>query len=130
MIKTESFLTLFLIFYCPIAIVTLTLLYFFGDTQYSVAATWGSALSIALVWITVLGLNVMIHSSIIKLQAIVMGGFFFRFFIILFSSFAVHYFTQLHLESFIAGLFVSYIFLQILEIIYIQGRFSNLSDKR
>ena len=129
MIKTESFLTLFLIIYCPIAVVTLTLLYFFGDTQYSIAAMWGSALSIALVWITILGQDVMFHSSIVRLQAIVMGGFFFRFFIILFSSFAVHFFTQLHLESFIAGLFVSYILLQILEVMYIQSRFSNLSDK-
>jgi len=129
MIKTESFPALFLSVYAPIAVVAITLLYFLGGAAYFEAAIWGAALSVILVWITILSISSMIYSSFVKFQALVMGGILFRFFIVLFSSIAVHFFTDLHLESFIAGLFISYILMQILEITYIQSRFRNMSNK-
>ncbi len=129
MIKTESFSALFLAVYAPVAVVAMTLLYNLGGVAYFEGAFWGSVLSVILVWITILSINRMMYSSFVKLQALVMGGFLFRFFIVLFSSIAVHFFTDLHLESFIAGLFISYILLQILEITYIQSRFRKMSKK-
>jgi len=127
MIKTESFWVLFLAVYCPLAIVAVTLLYYFGERVYLKAALWGAAVSIALIWITVAGTNRLINSSLIGLQILVFGGFFFRFFIVIFAGLYVNLFTQLHFVSFLFGLFASYVVLQIIEITYVYRRFGKKS---
>ena len=125
MIKTESFLVLFLVVYCPIAIVAAVLVYFFGGYEYFKAALWGNGLSIVLIWITVFSTNRLLESSVRAMLILVYGGLIFRFLAVIVAVIIVHFFTDLHLTGFFIGLLISYVLLQIIEIIYITKRFGK-----
>jgi len=116
---------LFLAVYCPIAIVAAALVYFFWGYEYFKAVLWGGGLSIVLIWITVFSTNRWLESSVRALLILVYGGLIFRFLAVIVAVIIVHFFTDLHLFSFFIGLLISYVLLQIIEIIYILKRFGK-----
>lgn len=125
MIKTESFLALFLVLYCPIATIAATLFFFYGSEQDLIPALWGSGVSIFLILFTVFFTDRLTDSSTAGLFLLVFGGLVFRFFVVLSSGLYVHFLTNMSMVSFFLGLLFSYILLQIIEVIYFQKRFGK-----
>jgi len=123
--KTRSFFLLFSIVYCPAAIVSLAMVYFFGFSSFIPDILWGSGVSIVLIWTTIIATERMIDKSIPWFLGLVIGGFAFRFFIVIGAGIYVYLTTELHIISFFIGLLGSYFLLQILELIYLQKLFSK-----
>lgn len=125
MIKTESFPALFLVLYCPIAIFVLSLLFLLGSTEFFKPALLGSVVSVLLIWSTVLVTDKLLQSSIAGLLALVFGGIIFRFAVVIGSGLMVKFLTNMNLASYFSGLLLSYVMMQIIEIIYFQKRFGK-----
>jgi len=127
--KTRSFPFLLLVVYCPVMVVILALVYFFGSLYYVKNVMWGSGVSLVLIAATVFFTAKLIDRSVPWFLGLVIGGFAFRLLVIMGAGVYVHYQTNLHVPSFFCGLLGSYFLLQALEIIYLQRRFSKIKVK-
>ncbi|KPK95704.1 hypothetical protein AMJ80_04120 [bacterium SM23_31] len=95
---------------------------FFFNISTALAVFWGSLVSLLLIWATVLFANRMVERSVNMLLIFVVGGFILRLLIVFGVCIFVYYKTNLNLLEFFSGLFGSYIFLQVLEMIHLQQR--------
>ncbi|MFC1477511.1 hypothetical protein ACFL6L_03485 [candidate division KSB1 bacterium] len=106
----------------------MALVYFFGYYAYLDDIAWGCALSLVIIWATVIATERLIGRSVPLLLGLVVGGFLLRLIIVLISGLYVNFRTELHLFSYYCGLIGSYFLLQTLEIIYLHKRLTQLKQ--
>jgi len=125
MIKTESFPALFLVIYCPVAIIALALPFLFGSADYLKPVLWGSTISIFLIWSTVLVADNLLKTSLSGLLILVFGGIIFRFSVVIGSGLVVKFMTNMNLTNYFSGLLFSYVIMQLIEVIYFYKQFGK-----
>jgi hypothetical protein len=121
--KFNSFHSLFFVFYCPALIIAITVFLFAGNYGNLAAFTWGSSVSIVLIYGSAVASSKVMLKSMSWFLGIVLGGIIVRMIIVITVSIIVVKMTEFDLVSFFGGLFGSFILLQVLDMIYINKHF-------
>ncbi len=121
--KFNSFHSLFFVFYCPALLIAALVYFLTGYYVNLYAFLLGSSVSIILVYSSAVASSRVLSRSMSLFLGIVLGGIILRMIIVVTVSIIVVKTTDLNLISFFAGLFGSFILLQVLDMIYIQKQF-------